>query len=384
MARSTAPKFGRGDAISVSKLNRVAEMAARGLDVQGPNLSVGSDGIRLRPLLQEKFLAEITGNDGGAPARHSWRAVTKSSTGSLADTEPVFRGTTTLQYAVAAGGEIIANGTLVYLRRGTGEWYEAEYVGWPTLFAAREVDGSPSTTVAVKFPVTSLFDNGDGTVTVNLANAASAGLISLADQTMGDGNKTFSDHVVQSDKIQQEPSYEVSGRRVSRSAAFQAVSAGGLVDDRNKAFLTIVGDESLRSRVLKDLESVPALRAWKDNLHVHAYAPDHWAVRQVGLAPGITFQAPASDGSNKAPVEWRFRTYEGPVALAEALRKSDPNYRPESDPDPAKKPEPPKPAPEPVKPTEPQPSGPSTPVHLLVVLGLGLLAVLGAYLFSRR
>lgn len=186
---------------------------------------------------------------------------------------------------------------------------------------------------------------------------------------------------VQSDKIRQEPTYELCGRRVSRSAALQAVAAGGLIDDRNKSFLTIVGDESLRSRVVADLNLAPELRGWKDRLHVHAYPPDHWAVRQIGLAPGITFQGPPTEGSNKAPVAWRFRSYQGPLALAEALRKSDPEYRSDTDPDPAKKVEPPTPASEPSKPGE---SGHGVPVHLLVVVGIGLAAVFGAYRYGRR
>lgn len=125
MARDSAPRFVRGDAISVSRLNRVAEMAARALDVQGPNLSVGSDGIRLRPALPEKFLAEITGNTGAAPVKHSWRAIVERVDGTLSDAEPVFRGTTAVQYAIAPGGIALETGTLIHLRKGFGEWYEA-------------------------------------------------------------------------------------------------------------------------------------------------------------------------------------------------------------------------------------------------------------------
>lgn len=162
---------------------------------------------------------------------------------------------------------------------------------------------------------------------------------------------------VNPDKISKDVSFECSGKPCSRQQAFFALTQGGLVDDRNKSFLTIVGDKSLRDSVLKDLDTSAALRGWRDKLHVNAYAPDHWAVRQVGLQPGISFQGPPST-EGKAPVEWRFRSYAGDVALAEALRKSDPNYRPDADADPLAKPKPPTPAPEPVKPDVPStPSG---------------------------
>jgi len=184
-------------------------------------------------------------------------------------------------------------------------------------------------------------------------------------------------------RIPQTVGYDCSGRQCSKSQAFQALTAGGLVDDRDKGFLTIVGDESLRRSVLKDLDTSAALRGWRDKLHVAAYPSDHWAVKQVGLAPGITFQRASDTG--KAPVEWRFRAYAGDVALAEALRKSDPNYRPDADPDPLAKPKPPAPDPGPVNPPV-APNAPAMPVpwHLVGVLLLGAAMVAGAYLLGKR
>lgn len=61
-------------------------------------------------------------------------------------------------------------------------------------FAVEETDGTPSTTTRAKFPVTSLTDNGDGTVTVNVATATLAGLVSQISQTFG-GYKTFADGI---------------------------------------------------------------------------------------------------------------------------------------------------------------------------------------------
>ena len=46
-----------------------------------------------------------------------------------------------------------------------------------------EEDGSPSVNAAtIKFPNTSLTDNGDGTVSVRLADSTHAGMVSVGDQ----------------------------------------------------------------------------------------------------------------------------------------------------------------------------------------------------------
>jgi hypothetical protein len=78
-------------------------------------------------------------------------------------------------------------------------------------------------------------------------------------------------------------------------------------------------------------------------------------VAGVGFAPGITLQsAPGPDG--KAPVLFRFAVYRGPERLAAALRKADPNYQPERDPDPGT-PTPDSPKPDPSGPPGIPPSG---------------------------
>lgn len=199
MARDSAPRFRRGDSISVSKLNRVAEMAARALDVQGPNLSVGSDGVRLRPLQEDSFLAEILGNDGGSPVKHSWRAVVENANGTISAAEPAFAGSTTMMWAVFPGGGAVPDNSLVRLRKGlSGEWYEI--VAWTRLhlldisgrtgtvndvlsaqFLRTVVSGTPGATVVTPDDASKIRE-GD----VNLLN----------DQVLGDGRKIFSDQVV--------------------------------------------------------------------------------------------------------------------------------------------------------------------------------------------
>lgn len=124
--------------------------------------------------------------------------------------------------------------------------------------------------------------------------------------------------------------YRLNGRVVPRADALAAL-------DRPSADhawrLTIVGDLALRQQVRADWATHPALATWRNRLQVQDYDPTTWAVADVGMAPGLTLQGPAqSDG--KAAVRWRMTTYPGPEALAAALRKADPTYRPELDPDP--------------------------------------------------
>jgi hypothetical protein len=134
-------------------------------------------------------------------------------------------------------------------------------------------------------------------------------------------------------RVPAEARYRLNGKEVSRREALAAF--GALADDSGKLRLTIVGDADLRKRVLDDLANHPALKGARDRLLVQDYPPGHWAVAGVGFAPGVTLQPPAGpDGT--APVLFRMTSYAGPDALATALRKADPNYRPERDPDPAK------------------------------------------------
>jgi hypothetical protein len=129
------------------------------------------------------------------------------------------------------------------------------------------------------------------------------------------------------------PCYRLNGREVPRHEALAAF--GGLSDDSDRMRLTVVGDDTLRKQVLGDLSSHPELMKLRDRLLVQDYAPDHWAVNGVGFAPGVSLQGPPrKDG--KAAVLFRFASYAGPEALAGAIRKADPHYQPERDPDPAR------------------------------------------------
>lgn len=190
---------------------------------------------------------------------------------------------------------------------------------------------------------------------------------------------------VRADQIPRGNTYSSNGVACSRQRALDVLVQANLTDDRDKAFLTIVGDESMRKMVLADLESSVALAPWKGHLHVNAYASDDWHVRQVGLQPGVTYQAAQKD-SNVVPVEFRFRAYAGDVALAEAIRKVDPKYQPDKDPDPLKKPVPPV-VPDAPPNKDPQITAPGKdwiPPPLLAVMAIGSLLTVGAYASRRR
>ena len=174
--------------------------------------------------------------------------------------------------------------------------------------------------------------------------------------------------------------YSLNGRECSRGEALDAIFGAELIDDRAKVFLTVVGDAEIRRRVRADMENHPALAEWRGKIHLQDYDSKHWMPSLIGLAEGITLQAPARDGSCQSPAIWRMRSYAGPEALAVALRKSDPSYRPDLDPDPNR----------PVTPTpsnQPNtPPNPSTPAnaYALQLLCLGALTLATVCVLRRR
>ena len=124
--------------------------------------------------------------------------------------------------------------------------------------------------------------------------------------------------------------HSINGRSVSEEDAFAALQ-GKLTDDSQKLRLTIIGPEDKRRAVLADLAINAGLALLKDKVLVQSYDPSHWAVANAGFhttgQPTIYLQAP--DGK----VLHRQDEYRGPDKLAEAIRKSDPNYQPDIDPD---------------------------------------------------
>lgn len=129
------------------------------------------------------------------------------------------------------------------------------------------------------------------------------------------------------------PRYWVAGKPAARQEVLALLGAGGKVpDDAGQCHLTVIGTEDQRRPVLHDIDAAPALAPWKGRLKVQSYDPTHWAVARSGFfvagAPTIYYQAP--DGR----VLHRQDDYAGGAeALAGALRRADPSYQPQSDPD---------------------------------------------------
>lgn len=126
-----------------------------------------------------------------------------------------------------------------------------------------------------------------------------------------------------------DPAYKLNGQPISKEDAYKAVQKGTLSDDSKKCRLVVIGPG--REQVIKDCASGELSGLLRDCI-VHDYAPDHWHVARAGFVtsgkPTIYFQA--ADGT----VLHRQDDYEGgAAALAEAIRKADPNYKPTADPD---------------------------------------------------
>lgn len=121
----------------------------------------------------------------------------------------------------------------------------------------------------------------------------------------------------------------LNGGAVSGREALAAF--GQLDDDSDKLRLTVIGSEVERRAVLNDFEIDPDLTPFRDRLVVQSYPPDHWAVTGAGFVqtgkPTIYLQTP------EGVVRHRQDEYRGPHKLAQAIRRADPHYRPENDPD---------------------------------------------------
>lgn len=185
------------------------------------------------------------------------------------------------------------------------------------------------------------------------------------------------------ERIGAAPQYRLNGQSISREDAFRAL--GSIPDDTDRLWITIIGDAELRRRIRAHLESHPALASVLGRVLIQDYPPNHWAVADVGFAPGITLQLPRGpDG--KAAVLWRMTTYPGPESLAGAIRKADPLYKPDRDPDPAK-PEPSKPEPakpEPARPDSAKPVSNAFDLRDLSPVTWAVIGVILGLLLKRR
>lgn len=123
------------------------------------------------------------------------------------------------------------------------------------------------------------------------------------------------------------------GKEITKDKALQLIEDVGkdVPDDRALMRLTVIGDETTRKQVLDDLNANPALAAFKNQLVVQSYAPDHWAVARSGFKTQGNPVIYVQDFSGK--VLHRQEEYRGAEKLAEAIRKADPTYDASKDPD---------------------------------------------------
>lgn len=159
-------------------------------------------------------------------------------------------------------------------------------------------------------------------------------------------------------------------REISRKDGLDILQ-NGVPDDRHKLFFTVIGrDKGLRKKVVNDVQ---ALLDVKDQLLIQDYDPDNFAVKDAGFVtvgnPTIYLQAPAGKNfwladqggqwhritTQAGDVLHRQDTYESTrlaSAVRSAIRRTNPDYRPENDPDLSIPPPKPKPL-DPVKPVDP-------------------------------
>lgn len=146
-----------------------------------------------------------------------------------------------------------------------------------------------------------------------------------------------------------------------------------------KIHVTVIGNADERARVVNDIKTDPAFDGIRDGLWVQDYEPKDWPVDpKLGFIPGkpaIIVQASKGPNDKKGgKVIYRTQDYAiGAEGLAEAIRKGNPDYRPDRDPGPHK------PAPSPA---------PSLPDSLNIdpkdLLAVGLVAALVLFFPSKK
>ncbi len=130
---------------------------------------------------------------------------------------------------------------------------------------------------------------------------------------------------------QQGEHFNLSGSSTCKDKAIAAIG-GSVPDDAKSLRLTVIGAPAELAKVRHDAATVRELQDATAGVVVQYYEPTHWHVGRAGFkADGNpTIYLLASDGK----VLHRQDDYkDGPQALAEAIRKARPDYRPENDPD---------------------------------------------------
>jgi hypothetical protein len=119
-------------------------------------------------------------------------------------------------------------------------------------------------------------------------------------------------------------------RKLNRNQAIRAVQAEGVPDDASLPFVTVIGPPEARKAAVDALRADPEAAK---HFRIKEYSPDAWQVQGAGFktdgSPTIYVQA--ADGK----VIHRQDNFKGGMdGLKGALRKANPNYKPQNDPGP--------------------------------------------------
>jgi hypothetical protein len=180
----------------------------------GLTISRNGAGFQLGTQLPLAFWAKITANDAGTPAAHAWTQQRFDDAGAISDDAEGRTGTTTNFPAYSLDGAAVPTDTIVrlYLSQG-GDYYlfSPGDAAAGTGLEVRESDGTPTVSAATQiifsssqsFLLTDSSGGGIQSVTIELVNASSTtvGVVSLSDQTLGDGTKKFLKNVQLHDGI---------------------------------------------------------------------------------------------------------------------------------------------------------------------------------------
>jgi len=141
---------------------------------------------------------------------------------------------------------------------------------------------------------------------------------------------------IEQEKLNHAEGYWLNGLALTSKQACKILgNASVLPDDATLGRITLIGTKEDCNQVNNDLVSHPSLLPYKGKYLVQSYLPGDWAVKDVGFdvsgSPRIIIQeAPTTTGMARV-LHSQADYSDGPEGLANALRKTDPNYDPTKD-----------------------------------------------------
>jgi hypothetical protein len=139
------------------------------------------------------------------------------------------------------------------------------------------------------------------------------------------------DYGVDPSKISQTERCSWNGALVTRTRAWELIGTKEIPNDQNLLRLSIISrTESIRSRVVSDLQTDQALGAYRTQFVTQSYSPDNWAVLPFGSKSEVEIVIQRPDGQ----VLFHQLDYQdGPTGLAKTLAAALKIYDPSKVPD---------------------------------------------------